>query len=156
MDATDAVTGGAGRATLGRLWFGLLAAPAAWAVAELAGYVLVSRSCTPGPNGLEAYGVGRPGLALVALAALTALVAAAGLYTAYGSWRAVGAARPADDGAQQAASGSTEPWAHAAAPPWGRARFMARAGIATSALFLLGIVLFGIPPALVDACSRVR
>jgi hypothetical protein len=126
--------------SLTRLWFGLGAAPLAWLLVELVGYILVSQSCTPGQNGLGAYGVRHPGVALVILDLLMALIAVGGLAVACGMSRQLSQVPPSEAGA----------------PAMGRARFMAFAGVLVSAVFLLGILFFGIPPAFVNTCSEVR
>jgi hypothetical protein len=133
--------------TPGRLWFGLLGAPAAWAVTEFLGYALVARSCEAGRNGLNAYGVGNPPVAVGVLVLLMLAIAAAAAWTAGGSLHRLGgwpgiAARPRPEGDRPA--------------EWGRARFMALAGVMTGALFGLGIILIGLPPFLVRACSEAR
>lgn len=61
---------------LSRLWFGLVAAPAAWTVAELAGYVIASNDCSRGSS------------TVVGLSALMAVLAAAGLFVALRNLRA--------------------------------------------------------------------
>jgi hypothetical protein len=101
---------------LSRLWFGLIAAPAAWMVAELAGYIMSSKDCSRGSP------------AVVGLSALMAVLAAAGLFVALRNLRARES----------------------------RERFMAFAGVLVSALLLLNIVYFGVPPFLVNACSGGR
>jgi hypothetical protein len=141
---------------LGRLWVGVVLAPAAWTVAELAGYVLAALSCEPGPIGIAAGGTAFPRATQLVVSAVAALAAVYGLVTALQSGRMAHAIRPPSDRDAQVTSASAEPWGHGTAPGWGRARFMSAAGIFTSGLFLLGIVLFGIPPALVNACSRVH
>lgn len=133
----------------GRLWFGVVAAPAAWTVAELAGYVLAARSCEPGWNGLDAYGVTnvRPWTAALVLA--LALIAATGLYVALENLRHTGGTPPRSEHARADSTGDP-------AAVWSRVRFMAIAGVLSSALFLLGTVLFGLPPLIVNACVQTR
>ena len=101
---------------LSRLWFGLVAAPAAWTVAELAGYIISSNDCSRGSS------------AVVGLSGLMAVLAGAGLFVALRSLRAGEA----------------------------RERFMALGGVLVSALLLLNIVYFGVPPFLVNSCSGGR
>ena len=101
---------------LSRLWFGLIAAPVAWAVAELAGYIVSSNDCNRGSS------------VAVGLSALMAVLAAAGLLVALRNLRA----------------GET------------RERFMALSGVLVSALLLLNVVYFGVPPFLVNPCSGGR
>jgi uncharacterized membrane protein YidH (DUF202 family) len=118
-----------------RLWAGVLVAPIAWIVAEGVGYVLASRGCHRASPG-EAANVG---VVQDVLAAVLALVALTGLVIAAGNWRHV---------RDTASNGSPA--------AWGRARFMALAGVVASALFVLGIVLFALPPLLIDVCEHVR
>lgn len=131
----------------GRLWFGLLGAPAAWFVTEFLGYLLAARSCEAGRNGINAYGVGNPPVVVGVLALLMLAVAVAAAWVAGGTLRRLGA-RPG-----AAAAGRLE---GDRAAEWGRARFMALAGVLTGVLFALGIVLIGLPPFLVRACSEAR
>ena len=123
-----------------RLWAGVLLAPAAWLVAELAGYYLAARSCEPVTGGVPMPGTVAPRVVQAVLAGVLALVAVAGLVLAIGNRRAL----------EPHASASTGGTVR------GRAHFMAMAGVIASALFLLGIVLFGLPPFFVNACSQVR
>ena len=130
----------------GRLWFGLLGAPAAWLVTEFLGYLLAARSCEAGRNGINAYGVGSPPVVVGVLAFLMLVVAAAAAWVAGGTLRRLGA-RPAPAAAGHATGRSAE---------WGRERFMALAGVLTGVLFAVGIILIGVPPLLVRACSQAR
>ena len=131
----------------GRLWFGLLGAPAAWLVAELLGYLLAARSCEAGRNGINAYGVGDPSLVVGLLTLLMLAVATAATWTAGGSLRRLGLSSGAITADGRRSDRPAE---------WGRARFMALAGVLTGVLFGLGIVLIGLPPLLVRACSEAR
>jgi hypothetical protein len=119
----------------GRLWAGVVLAPAAWCVAELLGYYLVSRACDRG----AASTVAHAGMTQDAVAIGLGVVAVVGLVIAAGNW-------------QRVRKRSTPNPAAA----WGRAHFMALAGVVASALFVLGIVLFALPPLLVNACDQVR
>jgi len=122
---------------LKRLWFGVLAAPAAWAGMEGVGYWLAARSCEPGTGGVPMEGTARPALTQVLLAVVMLAIALGGLAVAVHNWRAV------------------QPQARRGDPPeWGRAHFMAFGGVLISVLFVGGIVLFGLPTFLVDACRQ--
>jgi hypothetical protein len=123
---------------LPRLWFGLAAAPLAWMVAELAGYVLAARDCGRWRTGLAAYAVPNAPVVVTAISLAMAALAAAGLAVALGSLRTADRVVPPSDVRA------------------GRARFMSVAGILVSALLLLNIVFFGLPPFLVNACSEAR
>ena len=144
--------------TKGRLWLGVATAPAAWVLTELVGYVIVSRSCEPGWNGLSAHGVNRPGVVLTAIAVAMVLVSLGALLVATGSWRALRDREAPNDRAMRASSGSELPEDAplAADPRWTRASFMAFAGIFTSALCGLGILFWSVPSFLLNACSQVR
>lgn len=138
-----------------RLWIGILAAPLAWSVAEIAGYIMVSRSCESGPNGLRAYGFESAGLALAIFAVAMVLIGAYGLYVAVDSTRRIPRGDPGDL-RTQIESGATNPADRGSAPEWGRTRFMAHAGLITSSLFLLGTLWFVVPTFLMNNCSQVR
>jgi len=118
-----------------RLWAGVLLAPAAWTVAELLGYVLVARACDGGSASIAA----RAGVTQDIVAIGLGIVAAIGLVIAVGNWQRV-----------RDTTSNGEPAA------WGRAEFMALAGVVASALFLLGIVFFALPPLFGNACNQVR
>lgn len=121
-----------------RLWIGVLAAPAAWVLMEIVGYYLAARSCEPGTSGIPLLGTSNARVTQVVIDAIAIVIALIGLGTAFRSWRAL----PQPD--------------RSAAPELGRAQFMAFVGVLVSALFIGGIVLFGIPPFLVNACSQAR
>ena len=123
---------------LKRLWVGVLAAPAAWLVMEMVGYYLAARSCEPGIAGVPMLGTAHPRVTQVIIDVVAAIVALIGLATALRSWRAL--PQPGRD----------------ATPELGRAHFMAFVGVLTSVLFLGGILMFGLPPFFVNACSQAR
>jgi hypothetical protein len=126
---------------LSRLWFGLAAAPVAWMVAELVGYVLAARDCGRWRTGLAAYAVPNAPVVVVAISLAMAALAAGGLAVALLNLRVIGDASPSDERAQL---------------EWARARFMSLAGIIMSVLLLLNIVFFALPPFFLNACSEVR
>lgn len=142
----------------GRLWLGIATAPAAWALTELVGYMIVSRSCEPGRDGLGSYAVFQPGIVLTSIAICMAIVAAGALFLAAGSWRTLRDREAPNDRALRASSGAELPTAAplAADPEWTRARFMAFAGIFVSALCGLGILFWSVPPFLLNVCNQVR
>ena len=119
----------------GRLWAGVLLAPASWVVAELLGYVLASHACDRGAASTMA----NAGIIQDVLASVLALIAVAGLVIAIGNWRHV-----------REPSRPHEPAVR------GRAHFMSLAGVVGSALFTLGIVFFALAPLLINTCSEVR
>jgi len=117
----------------GRLWAGVVLAPVAWSVAELLGYVLVARACETRSTMAHA------GVTQDIVAIGLGIIAVVGLAIAVGNWRRV----------RDSSMASRE-------PAWGRAQFMAMGGMVASALFVLGILLFALPPLLVNACDQVR
>jgi hypothetical protein len=127
----------------GQLWFGVLAAPVAWVLAEVVGYVLTARGCSWAHSALGGYVVPRAFAVLVGLTIICMLVAIGGLIVARTNWRRI---------AREAArvSAAAEPVALS------RARFLALCGILTSALFLLGLLLMGLLPPLLQACSEAH
>jgi uncharacterized membrane protein len=126
----------------GRLWFGIVAAPAAWALAELVGYVLVAQGCAWSHSGAAHYATPPAFTAFVGLTILCLLLAIAGLTIARANWRRLGRS--------SATRGATEPAAI------GRARFLACSGMLAGALFLLGLVLMAILPLLLQSCNEVH
>jgi hypothetical protein len=123
---------------LGALWFGLLGAPAAWSVQELASYAVVAHACFPSwqPYALPTI----PGTWTIAVVVslLMIAVALAGVVTAWRSW------------------GRTEPRTvrsgfHQAEVGEGRTQFMAFSGLLVSGMVLYTMVLnflmlFLVPP----------
>ena len=110
------------------LWFGLSAAPVAWATQLVAGYAIEEAACSTKTDlwlGVEPWIV----LLTVTLAALAAL----GGVAAWWSLRRVRLGRTDD--------------------PRGRLRFMAAVGLGASILFLAGIVLAGLPVVTLNECS---
>ena len=137
--AERAVTTGTPVVAPRRLWLGILLAPSAWMLAELIGYYLSSRNCEPFHGGVPLGGTGSAEGTHFVVVIVFAACAAWGLWLALTSWGTV--RRDHDVG---------DP------PAWGRARFMAFGGVLVSALFLLGILLFGFSGFVVQACSQVR
>jgi hypothetical protein len=121
-----------------RLWFGVLAAPVAWVLAEVVGYIAVSLSCL-GPRGAPGgSGTTYASGGLIIITIVTAIAAIAGLFTGYRSWQIIRQTRAANQ------------------PVPSYASFMVFAGIFVSLIFLLSIILFGIPAVIVNACSEAR
>jgi hypothetical protein len=119
------------RVALGTLIFGLSAGPAAWSVAWMTSVALAQEACYPGTVPLTTPAFGGVHVALVTLNGLACAVTVAGGMVAYRNWRKTRTEHP---GPGQTLLEIGE----------GRARFMAMAGILTSAGFLLAL-LFGIP-----------
>ena len=125
-----------------RLWFGLTAAPAAWSIAEVAGYALAGRHCALDQHGVD------PGSIAVLVA--TMVLGAAGWAAAAGNVRDVRrASRSAHETPGTDRAG--EPRARTS-----RARFMAVSGLLASSLFLAGIALFVVATLTVRVCERIR
>ena len=124
---------------LKRLWVGVLAAPMAWVLMGLIGYYLAARSCEPGTAGVPMLGTAHPRVTQVVLDVIALAAGAFGLVVSLGSWRAL-----------------QPPPGRGSSPEWGRAHFLAFVGVLTSILFLGGILLFGLSPFLVNACSQAR
>jgi hypothetical protein len=120
------------RASLAALWFGLFGAPAAWSVQTLVNVPLASHGCFPRLSPLATPVVGVRGIAFaVSLAVLVVCVAA--LATSWRSWRGT-------SHEQQERTGAAEGKGQAQAlleTGEGRTRFMAFAGVLTSATFLV-------------------
>lgn len=122
------------RVGLGALWFGVLAGPVIWSLLSLVNYVLAAQSCAPA--GLHLARPLFPGVRIFA-GALTLVgiaIVVVALVTAVRSHAASNDAVVPRDAV------------------WSRVHFMALAGIITSAVFLVGIVLHGIAVIALPAC----
>ncbi len=106
-----------------RLWFGLLGAPAAWSLHLLVSYAVHALGCEAGWPGLRWW--------LVGVTALFGAAAAAAGIVAYGYWSRA-----------HAGGLATEP------PPPGAAAFVGLSGALLSVVFVAGILLGGLLPAL--------
>jgi hypothetical protein len=128
-----------GATRVGALLYGLIAAPCAWIAAQVTSSTLAQAACFPqyAPRDVPAF----PGLHLLHAAALVLALAvcASGGFVAYGAWRRT-------RGEHRGGGGTLLDIGE------GRSRFMALAGMMTSAGFLIG-TLFSVPAALlVPAC----
>lgn len=115
---------------LGVIAFASLGAPIAWVMQLSVNYVLVAYACNTGWGGIK-----------IALALVTALFAAVAVYAgiiAYSNWK-----RLPTDGDFLDSIGETET----------RGPFLMSVGVLTSGLFVLLIVLSGIPPLFVPVCA---
>ena len=112
------------------MWFGLLAAPAAWVIQFLLGFGVTQAKCNPAGT--------RWGVAIdtvtVAATVAAALVALLGWAAAFAAFRAT----------RDAGS----------APPSGRIRFLAILGLTTSPLFFLIIVWSGVGALSLKECVQ--
>jgi hypothetical protein len=123
------------RVGLSALWFGLFGAPAAWALQLIASYALVAHFCYPHttPLSTPAFDGTRP-VAIVVSVVLVA-VAALALFVA------VRAVRSTDDVKKPEEVGT------------GRTRFMARAGVFVSGIFVYGTLMATLPLFSMQLCS---
>lgn len=130
------------------LWFGLLAAPAAFLLDLAASFALVDWACRHDGHAL-----------LWAITGGALLLAGAGGWRAWRSWRTIGLdPHPAGEGVERSSPRSTgHALSHAlrtdAPRAEGRQRFMALGGMAVSGFFLLVIAASVIPALLVAPCS---
>ena len=108
-----------------RLWLAIIIGPIAWLVYLQTAYALVPWACRRPTGGL---------IALLAAGVLALALSTAGLATAWQAWR-----RSPD----QTGTGT----------PTARVRFMALAGIGTSALFVLVVVAGMLPLLLLAPCG---
>jgi hypothetical protein len=119
---------------------------------ELVGYPLAARSCEPASNGPGMGGLSDPRAWMIGLTTLLTVVAASGLWAAVHNVRATDHPRAdTPSSAERPRSGRSDDSA-----AWGRARFMAVAGVFVSSIFLGGTVLYGLPSLIVNLCAQVR
>jgi hypothetical protein len=121
-----------------RLWFGVAAAPAAWAVAEYAGYGFAGRACQP-PAGHSA-------AAVLPITVAMIIIGTVGVAVAFDNVQRT-APRSADTEVNAVESRDARA---------GRVRFMALGGMMASLLFLLGTVFFVLPAILTRGCAGSR
>lgn len=121
-----------------RLWLGLMLAPFAWLGGELLGYYITARGCDP-TGGVPLPHTSHPAPAVLVIEIVAALLAAFGLFIAVGSLRKIRLDGDAEGPA-----------------PLGRMHFMAFTGAIASGMFLIGIVWFGFPAIVVNACNQAR
>lgn len=123
----------------GRLWLGLVLAPATWLGAELIGYYLAARSCELAPGGVPFAGTAYPRATHLIVQSIAVIIIAVGVAVAAGNWRATsGDVRPGD------------------APAPGRAQFMSFCGVFVGLLSLFGVLLFDVSGLFVNVCSQAR
>jgi hypothetical protein len=130
--------------SLWRLWFGLFAAPMAWAIQLISNYALLSHFCFPIDEPLAAPTFSGVRVAAITISAALLLVALTALFVAN---RARHETRP-EKGAperEHARNGSDV--------GQGRTRFMATAGILVSGIFIYGILMAGLPLLTMNPCT---
>lgn len=128
-----------GRTGLAALLYGLVAAPVAWAVGQLVNATLAQEACFPGTEPLAAPAIANLHGVNVVVLVVSLLVSASAALVALGAWRAT---RDEQAGGPHTLLSIGE----------GRSRFMAFAGLLTSAGFILG-TLFSVPALVfVQAC----
>lgn len=118
-----------------RLWFSILAPPAAWTVAQLASYAVVGRVCDEHTlvGSLETWQM----IAVLAIPAAMAILTLAALVVAVRTFRRW--------------SGNVR---ITEAEGWNRIEYMAIAGAIISFFLLLNIVYLAVMPLIVDPCLR--
>ena len=122
----------AGIVPLPRLWFGIFAGPAAWALQTIADYALISHFCYPDDSPLSrpTFHAVRGTSVLVSVVMLFVVLLA--LVTAYRSW-------------QMTRHGHENEHHELLEVGEGRGRFMALAGVLVSVVFLFAIVMNALP-----------
>ncbi len=120
------------------LWFGFAGAPIAWALNLVLGYSVQASVCNWGGADATVLGLQSARAIPVLLSILATIVGSAGVVVAYRCWRATG-------------TGEENPEATVPAAV-GRSWFMSYAGLLSSALFLLGIVLHGVTELSLGPC----
>lgn len=128
-------------ASLGALWFGLLAAPLAWSAQLMVDYALIAHTCFPDATPRAMPILPSAQTIVLGVSVLAILTGIAGVVVAARSYRRVGGQHEADR--QQF---------HDAPIALGRERFMALAGIVASSLFLGGIVLHTVGILMLPPC----
>jgi hypothetical protein len=129
------------RVRLGTLFYGLFAAPIAWAGNLMVTYGLAAHACYPGfvPLDQPVDGFGFVWPLVLACYLVTLLICASGFAVAYHAWRMTG-------------SESEGHWHHLVEVGEGRTRYLSLIGMSFSALFF-GATLFGaVVPAIEPLC----
>ncbi len=120
------------------LWFAFLGAPIVWALNLVVGYSVQATVCNTVGESATVLGLQSGRAIPVLLSIVAAIVAAAGVVTAYRCWRATG-------------TGEENPES-TVGPSLGRSWFMGFAGMVSSLIFLLAILLIGISELAVGPC----
>ncbi len=122
----------------GALWFAFLGAPVAWALDLCSGYAVQATVCNTVGENATVLGLQSARAIPVLISIVAAVVAAAAVVIAHRSWRETG-------------TGEENPEATVSAA-LGRSWFMAFAGMVSSMIFLLAIVLIGIMELALGPC----
>lgn len=136
------------KTSLTALWFGLLGAPLAWSVQTLVNFPVAAHGCYPRLEPLAAPLTNVRALGFVVSIAAIIVCAAAGS-VAWRSWRRT-------QGEHHGGSGRGREHTHQVSvleTGEGRTRFMAYAGIMTSAVFLLVSVMLAVTVFVVTPCG---
>jgi hypothetical protein len=116
------------------LWFGLFGAPAAWAVQLISNYALLAHFCFPTTTPLSAPTFGGTRAVAIVVTAVLLIVAIVALLTSLRSARMTGETDATDAGP-------------------GRVRFMARASVLVSGIFVYGILMAALPLISMRPCT---
>lgn len=129
------------RVALGTLWFGLFGAAAAWSVQTLVNYVVAAHTCYPKLYPLDTPTIGPAALwwVTVIVSLVMLVVGVLGALAAVRSWSVT----------RHETGGHTQ-WALDTGA--GRTRFMATAGLVTSAIFIVAILVNGAASVVVSPC----
>ncbi len=122
----------------GALWFAFLGAPVAWALDLVVGYSVQATVCDTVGEKATVLGLQSGRAIPVLVSIVAAIVAAIGVITAHRCWRATG-------------TGEENPES-TVGPALGRSWFMSFAGLVSSLLFLLAIILIGITELVLGPC----
>jgi len=127
---------------LATLWFGLFAAPAAWALQLISNYALLAHSCYPRNTPLSSPAFGGTRAVAIIVSVVLLIVAALTLVLAIRSWRATKrSGTHTSDGDASTSIGE------------GRVRFMAQAGVLVSGIFVYGVVMAALPLLSMSTCT---
>jgi hypothetical protein len=114
------------------LRFGLVASPVGATLAGLGGYFAAAKSCHAGQPDTAR-------LAFLAIAAIGLILAAAGLASSLAAWRAAAPSEPP----------------HGASDRETLSAFLARAGLLSSVVLVIGIAYLVLGPILLRACEKI-
>jgi hypothetical protein len=122
------------------IWFGVAAAPLAWAAQGLIGWWISAQVCADGTPQWGTWSAGQVRTLLVVLSGVALAIAVAAVLASYRGWRA---RRQPGESAEAFASDF-------------RVGFMAMAGMLIGSVFAVAIVLAGIAVSTVSVCEYMR